>query len=222
MKQAAMGSRASSNGGYKNCRYTGWKGSKATGRKGSKHQAERQPAGKATSNKVGKATSNRQARQQATGRQGADGAVSIEEYRARQIKLKTALAETHHLSQQCHNADNLMHNLLDLIWFDPPKLKRLCIRLSVLWHYWLEVVLFSQCSLQLDLQGSVLLSRKQQAGSHREERQAATGRKAGQQQAGKAGSHRQRRQEATGRKADGAVSIEEYRALQIKLKTALA
>jgi len=45
---------------------------------------------------------------------GADGAVSIEEHRALQIKLKTALAEKHHLSQQCHNSDLLIHNLLDL------------------------------------------------------------------------------------------------------------
>ena len=167
-----MGSRASSNGGYKNCRYTGWKGSKATGRKGSKHQAERQPAGKATSNKVGKATSNRQARQQATGRQGADGAVSIEEYRARQIKLKTALAETHHLSQQCHNADNLMHNLLDLIWFDPPKLKRLCIRLSALWHCWLRWC-FSASAIFTFICRALYSS----AGSNRQE---ATGRKGSQ------------------------------------------
>ncbi len=56
---------------------------------------------------------------------GADGAASIEEYRALQIKLKTALAEKHHLSQ--HSTALLT-----------------------------KVMFFCQCSLQLDLQGSVL------------------------------------------------------------------
>ena len=46
---------------------------------------------------------------------GAEGAVSVEEYRALQIKLKTALAEKHHFSQQCHNADDLINHLLDLV-----------------------------------------------------------------------------------------------------------
>ncbi|KAL0037723.1 hypothetical protein WJX77_009555 [Trebouxia sp. C0004] len=45
---------------------------------------------------------------------GADGAVYIEEYRTLQIKLKTALAEKQHLSQQCHNSGLLIDNLLDL------------------------------------------------------------------------------------------------------------
>ncbi|DBA83835.1 TPA: hypothetical protein ACH3X1_006352 [Trebouxia sp. C0004] len=46
---------------------------------------------------------------------GADGAVYIEEYRTLQIKLKTALAEKQHLSQQCHNSGLLIDNLLDLV-----------------------------------------------------------------------------------------------------------
>ncbi|KAL0052641.1 hypothetical protein WJX82_005111 [Trebouxia sp. C0006] len=45
---------------------------------------------------------------------GDDGAIAIEECRTLQIKLKTALAENHHLSQQCHNSDLLIHNVLDL------------------------------------------------------------------------------------------------------------
>ena len=81
-----------------------------------------------------------------------------EEYRALQIKLKTALAEKQHVSQQCHGADNLIHSLLNLGGSNQIKSRRMRDLIVSVVALLAEVLLFCQFKLQLHLQGSVLLN----------------------------------------------------------------
>ncbi|DBA75034.1 TPA: hypothetical protein ACH3X1_010371 [Trebouxia sp. C0004] len=71
---------------------------------------------------------------------GVAGAVSIEEYKALQIKLQSALAEKNHLSQQCRHSDELIHKLQQIM----DQLIAVAALLGM-------VILLCQCRLQLNL-----------------------------------------------------------------------